>query len=235
MEARTNHTITSEQQSLFRSTLRELTAVNVLSLLASYASEFGVGHSAPSINNVVMDTGDVVIPVGIALAERNDRAGNHIRAARLRQVIYLAHIGLAAYGISESAHLLYDGEVPKPANVAIAVGSGAVNLHLINRQRRRTRPVSPTDIPGVGSAAAYDYNNAAQEAMAATNVWESVGSIGTISQLLLPFGASGSVIVSNGMVIRILARNLVAEQRHITAMQRAGMNDATHIADVESI
>lgn len=231
------HAISSEQRSVFNAGFKELNAVNMASLGASYVSEFLVGHSAPSINSTVMDTGDAAIPFGLAMTEAQDRKGDHIRAARFRQSIYAAHIALALYGTAESGRLMYDGEVPQPANIAIAVGSGAVNLHILRRQRRR-QAVSPTDIPVVdaqdaGSRMAYEMNINAQGALAKTNLWESAGSVGTVVQYVLPFGASASIIASNVAVIGVLGKGLVDEERQVRAMKRAGIDDAVHQPVVE--
>lgn len=210
------------QRSIFREGFRELNAANILTLGASYASEIYGGHSAPSINSAVMDTGDVAIPFGLAYSARQDERGDHLRAARVRQIIYAGHIGLALFGIVESGRLMYEHQEPSTANIAIAAASGALNAGIVYRQRRRERTahVRPTDLPDLSSQA-YEMNIDGQVTLAETNLIESLGNIGTLSHYLLTVGSSVSIIASNAAVIALLARQYHREQQLVSALKSA--------------
>lgn len=221
----------------FGAAIGALLGMNAGSMALSIVNETVIGHSALGFNQLLMETVDTGMAVGLLESARRDRAGNHEGASKFRQKLYGLHILVAAVGIGESARLIREGSTPSVANIAVSSVVALMNMgylrHFSSHQRGTAHTAEPTAMTAYedpievvqdaahdwpNPEAAYRMNKNGTTAIAQTNLAESGGGvIGSIGEFFAPFSSAISAIASNVAVIGLMGRQIWRER----AMRKA--------------
>lgn len=236
--------VSSEQQSKFKKALLKLLGVNAVSTTLGIFNEVVVGHSALGFTQVTMEATDTGMAAGLGISHKQDKAGNHHRASRIRQSLYGLHFVVAGVGIAEGARLMSQGETPSPGNIAISGLVGVINTHIIRHNLKHRRQKAHVLKPSVVTAqddpievvqdviherpdaeTAHQLNIDGTTAIATTNLIEAGGGVaGPLIQMGWEQGSATAAIVSSAAVMVVMGRQVIIERRTLK-----GIDDtATH-------
>lgn len=203
----------------FRSRMKQVFGVNVVSTTLGLVNELGFGHSAMGFNQLAMESVDTSMVLGLNATEKLDAKKKHRLAVRGRQALYAMHIGIALLGTAESARLIHEHEVPSPANIAISTVVAGINADIIRRERKAAKKMDQaTTLPEVTNTqgvevAQYRMNEQGVMSIAWTNVAESVGGLASGLETVIPYASPVSAIASNIAVVGIMGRQIIHEER----------------------
>lgn len=174
--------------------------------------------SAVMKNLAAMEFGDLAMVLGLRGTGTMDKAGHHEAAARARQLIYIGHIVLALYGISEAVESIQEQYEISPTSIGASTLVGAISMEAVRRDRKARREARPTDLPDLGvdeskKIIQYRMNSEGNVAIAMTNIAEGIAALSVPAlQLLNEQGASFAVMGGNAVVISIMGLQVAREE-----------------------